>query len=163
DRSAATRQSDSAAARCQVRRLRGAIDGSARHRPCCAGRRRRARTRSGADEMTNGAHAARVRRGVIASIALLVVFVAAWQWAPGALGVPSFIVPPLSDVAREFVRAWQVYHLPLHTGVTVAEVLVGFILGSLLGAVVGYLLGMSPTAELALSPYILALQIAPKV
>jgi len=33
----------------------------------------------------------------------------------------------------------------------------------LLGAFVGYLLGMSPAAELALSPYILALQIAPKV
>ena len=51
----------------------------------------------------------------------------------------------------------------LHTGVTVAEVLAGFILGSLLGAFAGYMLGMSPTAELALSPYILALQIAPKV
>src|ERR1700757_2342889 len=113
--------------------------------------------------MTNAAQSARFRRGAIASIALLVVFLAAWQWGPGLLGIPSFIVPPLSSVAAEFVRAWQVYHLPLHTGVTVAEVLAGFILGSLLGALVGYLLGMSPTAELALSPYILALQIAPKV
>jgi NitT/TauT family transport system permease protein len=43
------------------------------------------------------------------------------------------------------------------------EPFAGFLLGSLLGAVFGYLLGMSPTAELALSPYILALQIAPKV
>src|SRR4029077_8220994 len=112
--------------------------------------------------MTNAAHTARVRRGAAASGALLVVFLAAWQWGPGALGVPSFIVPPLSSVAAEFVRAWQVYHLPLHTGVTVAEVLAGFMLGSLLGAMFGYLLGMSPTAELALTPYILALQIAPK-
>ncbi len=39
----------------------------------------------------------------------------------------------------------------------------GFALGSLLGASIGYLLGMSETAEIALSPYILALQIAPKV
>ena len=46
---------------------------------------------------------------------------------------------------------------------TAGEVLAGFLLGSLLGAFVGYLLGMSPTAEFALSPYILALQIAPKV
>jgi len=37
------------------------------------------------------------------------------------------------------------------------------VLGSLLGAFFGYMLGMSPTAEFALSPYILALQIAPKV
>ena len=104
-----------------------------------------------------------MRKGAGASVALLVVFLAAWQWGPGLLGVPSFIVPPLSTVAREFVFAWQVDHLLLHTLVTVGEVLAGFILGSLLGAFFGYLLGMSPTAELALSPYILALQIAPKV
>ena len=98
-----------------------------------------------------------------ASIMLLAVFLAAWQWGPGLFHIPPFIVPPLSDVAHEFVHAWRFDHLLLHTGVTVAEVLAGFILGSLLGAVVGYLLGMSQAAELALSPYILALQIAPKV
>ena len=53
--------------------------------------------------------------------------------------------------------------LLFHTGITSAEVIIGFILGSLLGAFFGYVLGMSPTAEVALSPYILALQIAPKV
>ena len=58
---------------------------------------------------------------------------------------------------------WRVNHLLLHTGVTTGEVVAGFIIGSLLGATIGYLLGMSPTAEFALSPYILALQIAPKV
>jgi NitT/TauT family transport system permease protein len=113
--------------------------------------------------MNSGARVSAIRKGAAASLALLVVFLAAWQWGPGLLGVPTFIVPPLSMVAHEFVYAWQVDHLLLHTGVTFAEVLAGFILGSLLGAFIGYLLGMSPTAELALSPYILALQIAPKV
>ncbi len=111
----------------------------------------------------NAARTAAMRRGTAASIALLIVFLVAWQWGPGLLGIPSFIVPPLSEVAGEFVRMWHVGHLLMHTGVTAAEVLAGFILGSLMGAIVGYLLGMSPTAELALSPYILALQIAPKV
>jgi NitT/TauT family transport system permease protein len=104
-----------------------------------------------------------MRRGVIASLALLVVFLAAWQWGPGALGIPPFILPPLSMVFDEGVHMWQVNHLLMHTGVTTGEVLAGFVLGSLLGAVFGYLLGMSPTAEVALSPYILGLQIAPKV
>ena len=113
--------------------------------------------------MSGDARSAQMRKGTAASVALLVVFLAAWQWGPGLLGIPTFIVPPLSVVAAEFVHAWQFDHLLLHTGVTVAEVLAGFILGSLLGAFVGYLLGMSPVAELALSPYILALQIAPKV
>src|SRR3981081_4387238 len=104
-----------------------------------------------------------VWRGTAASLALLVVFLAAWQWGPGLLRIPPFIIPPLSMVAEEAVRMWHVSGLAFHTGITAAEVLVGFILGSLLGAFIGYLIGMSPTAEFALSPYILALQIAPKV
>jgi NitT/TauT family transport system permease protein len=113
--------------------------------------------------MTVASSNALMRRGAVASVSLLVVFLAAWQWGPGWLGMPTFIVPPLSMVADEALRMWQVNHLLLHTGVTAGEVLAGFLVGSLMGAVFGYLLGMSPTAELALSPYILALQIAPKV
>ncbi len=112
--------------------------------------------------MTSGGRPS-LRKGAGASLALLVIFLAAWQWGPGLIGLPSFIVPPLSTVAAEFVHAFEFDHLVLHTGVTIGEVLAGFVLGSLLGACVGYLLGMSPAAELALSPYILALQIAPKV
>jgi NitT/TauT family transport system permease protein len=104
-----------------------------------------------------------IRRGSAASAALLVIFLAAWEWGPGFLGIPSFIVPPASMVYAEFARMLTANHLLFHTCITAAEVLIGFALGSLLGAVFGYLLGMSPTAEFALSPYILALQIAPKV
>src|SRR5499427_6063840 len=104
-----------------------------------------------------------LRRGAAASLALLVVFLAVGEWGPGLLGIPPFIVPPLSTIFAEGVRMWNVSHLMFHTGVTFAEVVAGFAIGSLLGAVIGYMLGMSPAAELALSPYILALQIAPKV
>ncbi len=107
--------------------------------------------------------AALVRKGTLVSVALLVVFLAAWQWGPRLLGIPHFIIPPLSMVAEEAVRMWHVNALMTHTSITAAEVLAGFLIGSLLGALIGYLLGMSPTAEFALSPYILALQIAPKV
>ncbi|MBV8825035.1 MAG: ABC transporter permease [Bradyrhizobiaceae bacterium] len=105
----------------------------------------------------------RLPPGAAASVALLVVFLAAWEWGPGLLRIPSYIIPSLSEVAREAVRMWQVSHVLMHTGVTAGEVLAGFALGSLLGAFIGYLLGMSPATEVALSPYILALQIAPKV
>ncbi len=101
--------------------------------------------------------------GALASLVLLILFLCAWQWGPGALAIPSFIVPPLSMVLEEFSRMWQQNHLLFHVGVTTAEVLAGFVLGSLLGAIFGYLLGVSRAAEIALSPYILALQIAPKV
>jgi NitT/TauT family transport system permease protein len=97
------------------------------------------------------------------SVALFFVFLAAWQWLPGALHVPEFILPTASATWDEFVRMTGRDALGSHMGVTFLEVLVGFVVGSLLGAVVGYLLGLSPSAEFALSPYILALQIAPKV
>jgi NitT/TauT family transport system permease protein len=104
-----------------------------------------------------------IKRGALASLALFAIFLAAWEWGPPLLGIPEFILPPASAVYHESVRMLSVNHLMFHTGVTTLEVLIGFALGSLLGALFGYLLGMSPTAELALSPYILALQIAPKV
>jgi NitT/TauT family transport system permease protein len=104
-----------------------------------------------------------IRRGSAASVALLVIFLTAWEWGPGLLGIPPFIVPPASMVYQEFIRMLTVNHLMFHAGVTAIEVLAGFALGSLLGAVFGYVLGISPVAEFALSPYILALQIAPKV
>jgi len=113
--------------------------------------------------VNSGANSTLVRRGTILSLAVLVVFLAAWQWGPSLLGIPPFIIPPLSMVYHEFLRMLAVSALMTHTGITAAEVIAGFVLGSLLGAFFGYILGMSPTAEFALSPYILALQIAPKV
>ncbi len=104
-----------------------------------------------------------IRKGVTASIVLFALFLVSWEWGPRLLGIPAFILPPASAVQAEFIRMVSVNHLILHTGITAGEVIAGFILGSLLGALFGYLLGMSPTAEFALSPYILALQIAPKV
>jgi NitT/TauT family transport system permease protein len=104
-----------------------------------------------------------VRRETAGTIAVFALFVALWQWGPGALGIPSYIVPTASECWFEFVRMLSRDRLLLHVGVTALEVMVGFGLGALLGMVSGYVLGMSQTAEIVLSPYILALQIAPKV
>lgn len=98
-----------------------------------------------------------------ASIAVLLLFLAGWEWGPALLGIPPFMLPPLSAVVAEFARMVEIDRLFFHTGITALEVLAGFILGSLLGMAIGYLLGMSTSAEFILSPYILALQIAPKV
>jgi len=93
----------------------------------------------------------------------LLAFLAAWEWLPGLLGIPPFMLPPASRVWSEFTRMLTHDRLLWHTGITSLEVVVGFALGSLLGMAIGYVLGASPKAELILSPYILALQIAPKV
>lgn len=97
------------------------------------------------------------------SFGVLVVFLLLWQFGPGWIGMPEFVLPPLSRVAEEAVRIWHTERLLWHAGITSLEVVVGFVLGSAMGALIGYALGVSPRVEAILSPYLLALQIAPKV
>ena len=77
------------------------------------------------------------------SLMVLVLFLAAWEWGPGALGVPEFVLPRFSTVCTEAARIWGAEQLLWHAGITA--------------------LGLSPRVEAVLSPYLLALQIAPKV
>ena len=100
---------------------------------------------------------------LIGSVAFGILFLLAWQFVPPALGVPSYIIPTVSDLAREFGRMAAREHLTAHILSTVTIATAGFVIGSLLGAAMGYLLGMSVLLEKVLSPYILGLQIAPKV
>ncbi len=97
------------------------------------------------------------------SLAVLVLFLLVWELAPAAMGVPEFVLPPFSKTVTEGLRIWEAERLLWHAGITALEVVVGFVLGSVLGAMIGYALGMSPRVEAVLSPYLLALQIAPKV
>jgi NitT/TauT family transport system permease protein len=100
---------------------------------------------------------------LLASAGFGIVFLLAWQFLPPALGVPSYIIPTVTDLAHEFVRMAERQKLIMHVTSTVTIAVAGFVIGSLLGAAMGYLLGMSVLIEKVLSPYILGLQIAPKV
>lgn len=97
------------------------------------------------------------------SLGVLVVFLLLWEYGPGLIGMPEFVLPPLSRVCQEAVHLWHNERLVWHAGITSLEVVIGFMLGSALGALIGYALGISPRVEAVLSPYLLALQIAPKV
>jgi NitT/TauT family transport system permease protein len=100
---------------------------------------------------------------LLASLAFGIAFLLAWQFVPPALGVPSYIIPTVTDLAREFTRMLARENLLGHVLSTVTIAIAGFVIGSLLGAAMGYILGMSVLIEKVLSPYILGLQIAPKV
>jgi NitT/TauT family transport system permease protein len=95
---------------------------------------------------------------VILSILLLI-----WQFLPPALGIPRFIIPTVTDMLTELGRMYRRENLIANTVSTAWYTLLGFAIGSALGAMIGYLLGFSQFWERVLSPYILALQIAPKV
>lgn len=115
-------------------------------------------------ETAAGRTAVKQPRGtLIASLGLLVAVLLAWEFLPPALDVPKFIIPTFTDCLAELQRMWTSEGLLGHTLSTALYTVLGFAIGSLLGAVIGYLLGMSEFWEKVLSPYILALQIAPKV
>ncbi|MEM9049546.1 MAG: ABC transporter permease [Pseudomonadota bacterium] len=99
----------------------------------------------------------------LASLGLLGLVIAAWEVLPPALDVPRFIIPTFSQCLDELARMWAQEDLARHTGSTGFYTLLGFVIGSALGAALGYLLGKSAFWERVLSPYILTLQIAPKV
>ncbi|SLN63537.1 ABC transporter permease [Oceanibacterium hippocampi] len=103
------------------------------------------------------------QRMLAGSVLLFCAFLALWEWGPTLFGIPAFIIPPASKVWSEFIYMSGNENLLFHTAITAGQVVAGLVLGVLLGMVVGFILGMSPTAEFLLSPYILALQIAPKV
>ncbi len=99
----------------------------------------------------------------IASVVLAVAFLVAWQYLPPLFGVPKYIIPSVSDLGWTMMQMWSENNLVTHFLSTASMSVLGFLLGSLLGAMVGYILGLLPLWEKVLSPYILALQIAPKV
>jgi len=98
-----------------------------------------------------------------ATLSVAVVALLAWEFVPPALGVPKYVVPTVSDMAAEMARMWVAEDLPVHIASTASMAVLGFVLGAVFGAAFGYLLGLSPLWEKVLSPYLLGLQIAPKV
>jgi NitT/TauT family transport system permease protein len=100
---------------------------------------------------------------IAASFLVLLGMLVAWEFLPPAFGVPRYIIPTASQTAQEFLVMIPRHNLVRHFTSTLAMTLVGFVVGSGLGAAGGYLLGMSTFWERVLSPYLLALQIAPKV
>jgi NitT/TauT family transport system permease protein len=102
-------------------------------------------------------------RDFIAVLVVAVVAVAAWEFLPPFFRVPKYIIPTFSQTVAELFRMAHAENLLRHTISTAVMTTIGFLVGSLMGAAGGYLLGMSQFWERILSPYILGLQIAPKV
>ncbi|MCB1426450.1 MAG: ABC transporter permease [Zhengella sp.] len=100
---------------------------------------------------------------LMTTLVVALLFLLAWEFVPPALGVPRYIIPTASQCLEELIRNIRLDNLGGHLLSTFVMTLIGFAVGSFLGAVIGYLLGMSIFWERVLSPYILALQIAPKV
>ena len=106
----------------------------------------------------------RVRRaGLLAGRTLLVgAVLGAWSAASGTVVDAQFVSDPLS-VARALAALAASGRLWPNLGQTVAEVLIGYLLGGALGVAVALLVGVVPTAQRVLRPFLLAFYAIPKI
>ncbi len=85
----------------------------------------------------------------------------AWWLASRLAGLPAFILPSPAQVAARFWKALADGSLFIHTGVTLAEVLLGLLFGAVFATISGYWLAKSQRLEQILSPYLVASQAIP--
>ena len=94
---------------------------------------------------------------------LLVASLAVWEGAVRALKVPAFILPAPSQVGAALYRGAVSGIYLQHLWITLAETLLGFLLGSAVALLVGTAVAASPRTEYFLYPYIVMFQSMPKV
>lgn len=91
----------------------------------------------------------------------LAAMLAAWEWAAGSANLPRFIFPSVSDVWSRFVQALATGSLLYHGAVTLSEISLGLVIGSIVATVLGYRIARSHRLERVLSPYLVASQAIP--
>jgi NitT/TauT family transport system permease protein len=103
-----------------------------------------------------------IRRIVLPFLALAIA-ISVWEILVRMAEVPSYILPPPSEIWQAFARdlisraAWW------NLGVTAGETLLGFAFGVLLGFILGLLIAEFPVIDDAIYPIIVAFQAMPKV
>lgn len=86
-----------------------------------------------------------------------------WYLVTRYSGIPNFILPSPGSVWTRFLKAVGDGSLLYHTGITLLEILLGLLAGTLIATFVGYVLAKSRSLERILSPYIVASQAIPIV
>ena len=105
----------------------------------------------------------RRRRLVLAlQILLLVVFLGLWELSARLGWVDAFIVSSPSRVVHTLVGLQASGELWLHIGTSCLEVVVGFVLGTLLGTLIAIGLWWSELLSRVLDPYLVVLNALPK-
>jgi NitT/TauT family transport system permease protein len=91
--------------------------------------------------------------------AALLIF---WQWAAGTLIRETFLAKPTSIMWRlcELFATGEIW---IHIRVTFSEVIIGFLMGSVLGLAVGLVLGSSRFLSIVFEPYVMAFYGIPRI
>ena len=91
------------------------------------------------------------------------VFVLAWFIYVTVKEVPQYILPRPAEVWKSLVGMFTDGTVYPHLWATAYEVVIGFIIGSILGMALGYLFVKIDVLRTALMPYLIFFQTAPKI
>ncbi len=100
---------------------------------------------------------------LILSVALFAGLLLAWEAFIQIRRLSPLVLPPPGAVGRTLAEQLLNGLLLPHLGTTLAEILLGFALGTLLGTGCGALVAHSPLMHRVLTPYIIASQAMPKL
>lgn len=97
------------------------------------------------------------------AIVSLLVFIAVWWLAVVVFGVPEYLVPSPPALASKFWFLTTQAGLFGHVPVTLMEIVVGFVIGTVVGIAAAVLFTRLPLLEIVLDPLIIFVQTAPKI
>ncbi len=102
-------------------------------------------------------------QNILPAILSIVFALFAWQLTVQWTQLPRFILPAPLDVWSRFLEALNDGSLLYHTGITLAEIVLGLLVGITFATMMGYALAKSRSLEKVLSPYLVASQAIPVV
>ena len=104
-----------------------------------------------------------LKHPVVNTIISLSVFALIWQLYVQFFNVPHFMLPAPGSVLQETIYQFTSGDIWIHIGITLYEVLLGFIIGVLAGCAIAYALYKSEFLSDLFKPFLVFLQVAPKI
>lgn len=106
----------------------------------------------------------RTGRIVINHMLILLVWVGLWEVGSRTGIIDPLFFPRPSDILTGF---WRLYvtqgNIWFHLGLTMAEVITGFVAGSALGIALAFVVGLSESIRRFLKPYIVVIEATPRI
>ncbi|CAM3940659.1 ABC transporter permease [Bordetella tumulicola] len=96
-------------------------------------------------------------------VALLLILLGGWEWLVRQIGISALVLPAPSAVARTLWATLSSGYLWPHIGATLAEMLLGLIVGGMSGLAIGIALAESALLDRVLKPYVIVSQVIPKL
>lgn len=98
-------------------------------------------------------------REIFLPVLFFLGILAIWEGFVFIFNIPQYLLPKPTNIFSEIVINFN--SLLKHTGITMSEAIIGFLLGNILGFVAAVIFSHSETAEKGLYPYAIALKTTP--